>query len=71
VGMELHELSKEGKWGEMYGLVTDEMVDAFAIEAPPEELAGEIRDTYGGVADRVQLEFDPSEPFWADVVDAL
>ncbi|PSP98182.1 LLM class F420-dependent oxidoreductase [Halobacteriales archaeon QS_4_70_19] len=71
VGMELHELSKEGKWGEMHGLVTDEMVDAFAVEAPPEELADEIRDVYGGVADRVQLEFDPTEPFWEDVVGAL
>ncbi|WP_276259781.1 TIGR03617 family F420-dependent LLM class oxidoreductase [Haloglomus litoreum] len=71
IGPELHELSKEGQWGEMQRLVTDEMVEAFAVEAPPEELADEIRETYGGIADRVQLEFDPTEPFWEDVVGAL
>lgn len=70
VGMELHELSKEDKWGEMTELVTDEMVDAFAIRGPPEELGEEISDTYGGVADRVQLQFDGSD-YWTDVLEDL
>ncbi len=70
VGMELHELSKEGNWDEMTELVTDEMLDAFAVRAPPEDLADEILDSYGGVADRVQLTFDGSD-YWADVLEAL
>jgi probable F420-dependent oxidoreductase len=66
VGMELHELSKDGKWEEMAELVTPEMVDAFAIEAPPEDLADEILDKYGGVADRIQLSYVGSD-YWEDV----
>lgn len=68
IGEELHELSKDGEWERMTDLVTDEMVAAFAIEAPPAELADEVRSTYGGVADRVQLEFDPREEYWLEAV---
>lgn len=71
VGPELHELSLDGKWDEMTALVTDEMVDAFAVDAPPAELADELRAEYGDVADRIQVEFDPDQEFWADVVDEL
>jgi probable F420-dependent oxidoreductase len=70
IGMELHELSKDDEWAEMTELVTDEMVDAFAIRAPPEDLADELLDSYGGVADRVQLQFDGSD-YWADVLEDL
>lgn len=70
VGMKLHELSKDDAWQEMAEMVTDDMLAAFAIDAPPEDLADEILDKYGGVADRVQLGFDGSE-FWADVLSDL
>ena len=70
IGKELHELSKDDEWERMTELVTDEMVDAFAIRAPPKELGEEILDTYGGVADRVQLQFDGSD-YWADVLGDL
>jgi probable F420-dependent oxidoreductase len=70
IGMELHELSKDDEWAEMTELITDEMVDAFAIRAPPAELGEEIIATYGGVADRVQLQFDGSD-YWADVLEDL
>ncbi|OLZ42146.1 LLM class F420-dependent oxidoreductase [Natrinema saccharevitans] len=63
VGEELHDLSTDGKWEEMAGLVTDEMVSTFAIEAPPEELLAEARAVYGGIADRVVLPLDHGEAF--------
>lgn len=53
IGMELHELSREGRWSEMSGLVTDEMVETFAIEAQPGGLVDAIMEEYGGIADRV------------------
>lgn len=58
VGMELHELSKDGKWQEMGELITEDMLDAFAIRADPEDLLDETRDIYGDVADRVVLPLD-------------
>lgn len=53
IGMDLHELSREGKWEEMSGLVTDEMVDTFAVESPPSNLLDELTRVYGDVADRI------------------
>lgn len=70
VGSELHELSKRDEWAEMRELVTDEMVDAFAIEASVDELADEIRDKYSGVADRIMVDFDGAR-YWEDVIEAL
>lgn len=63
IGMELHELSREVKWAEMSKLVTDEMVDTFAIEAQPSELVDEIIQTYGGIADRVVAPLEYGEKF--------
>lgn len=54
-GMELHELSKENRFGEMAELVTDEMVDTFAVQAPLTDLVDEVKDTYGGIADRIRV----------------
>jgi Coenzyme F420-dependent N5,N10-methylene tetrahydromethanopterin reductase and related flavin-dependent oxidoreductases len=67
-GRELHELSKEGKWEEMAGLVTDEMMDAFAVEAHPDELADALTETYGDLADRVSLALDLEDPALAEQV---
>ena len=63
VGIELHELSKEGKWEAMADLVTDEMLAAFAVEARPHGLLSAVEDAYGGIADRVVVpvrHVDPS-----------
>jgi len=55
IGMELHELSKEDKWGEMAELIDDEILDAFAIRAEPDELLDAVEEEYGGIVDRVSL----------------
>jgi len=68
--MELHELSKEGKWMEMAGLITDEMIEALTVRAPPADLADEILDKYGDVADRVLLKFT-GEDYWQDDLEDL
>jgi probable F420-dependent oxidoreductase len=70
-GRELWELSKEGQWGEMTNLITDEMVAEFAVEARLDEIAGAVRDEYDGIADRVLLDVDEGfegQPFWRDIV---
>jgi len=71
-GRELWELSKEGAWGKMVGLVTDEMVEEFAVEAPIDEIAATVRDEYDGVADRVVFDMDTGfegQEFWRDIVE--
>jgi probable F420-dependent oxidoreductase len=52
---ELRRLTKEGRWGEMGGLVDDEVVRTFAIVAEPDRVADAVEARFGGLADRVGL----------------
>ncbi|HEX6235998.1 MAG TPA: LLM class F420-dependent oxidoreductase [Acidimicrobiales bacterium] len=52
---ELNRLSKEGRWGEMGDLVGDEVLDAFAVVAPLDEVADALRARWGGVLDRLSF----------------
>ena len=54
---ELNAMSKQGRWAEMGGLVTDDMLDAFAIVGPPEEIAGRLRARYGDIIDRTSAAY--------------
>jgi hypothetical protein len=49
----LHRKSVEGDWAGMAALVTDEMLAAFAVEAPLEGLAEALRARYAGILDRL------------------
>jgi hypothetical protein len=55
VGERLHRLTREGKWGEMAGAVTDEMLDALVPAAPYSEIAAVLREVYGGLATRINF----------------
>jgi len=71
-------LSRRGAWDDMRALIDDEMLDTFAVVAPPEDLASAIKARYAGLADRLMIyrAFDPDdiESFWApllkDMADA-
>jgi probable F420-dependent oxidoreductase len=52
---ELTELSKKGEWVAMGGLITDEILDAFAVVGPPEHVAKELPRRYGDVLDRLNF----------------
>ncbi|WP_067887748.1 TIGR03617 family F420-dependent LLM class oxidoreductase [Nocardia vaccinii] len=53
-------LSKAGRWAEMAPLITDEMLDAFAIIAPPHELPSRIVDRFAGLLTRLSLTLPPT-----------
>jgi probable F420-dependent oxidoreductase len=48
-------LSKKRAWGEMPGLISDEMVETFALVVPPDQLSDALRARYAGLADRISL----------------
>ena len=50
---ELNVLSKQGKWAEMGTLITDEIIEAFAVVAEPQKLATGLKARYGDIVDRV------------------
>ena len=74
-GERLGVLAREKRWREMPGLVTDEMLGAFAVEAPPEELGPALEERYEGLIDRVSL-YLPLVPgerdeFWRKVIGSF
>jgi len=62
VGQTLHELSLKGEWAKMADLVSDEMLDTFAVVGPHDEVAGRIRERFGDLLDEVVLSTVASSP---------
>jgi probable F420-dependent oxidoreductase len=60
VGRELHRLSLEGKWREMPGLVSDEMLEHFAIVAIGDELAPKLKQGSEGIFTTILLDGAPA-----------
>ena len=51
----LSALAARGEWAAMTALISDEMLDTFAVSAPLAELAEPLRARYAGLLDRVAL----------------
>jgi probable F420-dependent oxidoreductase len=70
----LSALASRAKWGEMPGLVSDEMLDVFATFATQDELPTALLNRYKGLADRLTLyiPFVPGErdAFWYNLIKA-
>jgi probable F420-dependent oxidoreductase len=70
---ELNALSKKGSWVEMGNLITDEILDTFAVVGEPEQIAPELLRRYGDVVQRVSFyapyKSDPDR--WRQVLAAL
>ena len=67
---ELNRLSKQGAWKEMGKVITDDILDAFAVRGAAAELPGLVLARYGDLVDRLSFyapyRTDPET--WADVV---
>lgn len=53
VAEELSALAARKRWGDMPALITDEMVETFAIVAPPDQVGQAALDRYTGLVDRI------------------
>jgi hypothetical protein len=56
LGKELHRLSLEGKWREMPELISDEMLEEFAVVAIGDELAPKLRERSEGFLTTILLD---------------
>jgi probable F420-dependent oxidoreductase len=69
----LNSLSKSGKWAEMGSLITDEVLETFAVVGEPESIAPELHKRYGDVIQRISFyapyKSDPER--WSKVMSAL
>ena len=59
---ELNLLSKQGKWDEMGTLISDEILEAFAVVGEPEEVVPIIKARFGGLVDRLGVSFPGLNP---------
>ena len=75
VGEQLSRLASAKRWNEMGALISDEMLDVFAVQAAPEQLGQALRARYEGVLDRVAcyMPFLPGEldDTWRQAVAAV
>jgi probable F420-dependent oxidoreductase len=53
VGEQLSALAARGKWGEMPALVSDEMLETFAVVAAWNDVADRVKARYAGLVDRI------------------
>jgi probable F420-dependent oxidoreductase len=70
---ELNTLSKKGEWGTMAGLIDDEVLDAFAVVAPVDEVAAGVRGRFGDIVDRFSFyaPFPMDKDRWRSVLAGL
>lgn len=74
-GMKLHQLSVDGKWRELPALITDEMLEEWAIIATYDEFAAKVKQRCSGIFDTILLDLPPkmreNETWLRGVVQAL
>ena len=72
IARQLSALASQGKWGDMPGLIDDEMLTTFAVVTDESHLAAALKEKYAGLADRIALylPFMPGEKdsFWEKLV---
>ncbi len=73
VHKELNTLSKQGRWDDMTGLISDEILQSIAVVGPRNEIATLITERLDGIADSVSLTHNryPDPGYWADTVQEL
>jgi probable F420-dependent oxidoreductase len=68
-------LAARGRWGEMPAVISDEMLEVFAVLAPSGDLPARLLERYRGIADRLglYLPFVPGErdAWWRDLLTGL
>jgi probable F420-dependent oxidoreductase len=62
---QLNQLSRRQEWAEMGNLITDDVLDAFAVSGTPAQVAAKVRQRFGDVIDRISL-YTPQQPSAAE-----
>ena len=69
---ELNRMSKQGQWVEMADVIDDAMLGTFGVVAEPQDLAGAVAASYGGLIDRMSFgQGHRAGGPWAEVRESL
>jgi alkanesulfonate monooxygenase SsuD/methylene tetrahydromethanopterin reductase-like flavin-dependent oxidoreductase (luciferase family) len=71
VARQLQALSRAQRWEEMPGLVSDDMLDTYAVIGTHDEIAGKLRARYGGLATHLEFTMPLASPADADILREL
>ncbi|MGZ5120996.1 MAG: LLM class flavin-dependent oxidoreductase, partial [Burkholderiales bacterium] len=75
ISAQLHRKSMSGDWEAMADLISDEMLDTFAVIGKSNEIGRKLRERYTGLIDRVALYVPPQtsllEQRWAMLAKEL
>ena len=71
VGQRLHEMSLKGEWDRLPGLITDEILETYAVVGEYDEVAGKIRERSGGVLDEVSFDMELASPADTDALKSI
>jgi hypothetical protein len=70
---ELNTLSKQGEWVKMGELIDDDVLDAFAVVAPIDQVAARVKERFGTIVDRFSFyapyKMPPDD--WRSVLDGF
>jgi probable F420-dependent oxidoreductase len=61
VGRKLHALTREGRWDDMKGLISDEIIDTLVPQGSYDEIARILLDLYGPIVERITFPM-PDDP---------
>ena len=65
------EMARAGKWQAMGELVTDQMLEQYAVVGTPDEVPAKLAERFGGVVSRIQLDEEWFEELSDDDIGAL
>jgi probable F420-dependent oxidoreductase len=70
---ELNGLSKRGEWAKMAELISDDVLDAFAVVAEPSGVAKSVRERFGDLIDRFSFyaPYHLEPETWAEVLSGF
>jgi alkanesulfonate monooxygenase SsuD/methylene tetrahydromethanopterin reductase-like flavin-dependent oxidoreductase (luciferase family) len=77
LGERLNRLIREGRWGDLWQEISDEMLEQIAVVAPPDELPYKVKERYAGLLDRVGYYFpfvpgeDDKQMMWDNAARAF
>lgn len=59
---ELNQMSKRGEWVAMGDLISDEILNTFAVVGEPDKIVPLIKERYSGLVDRISINFSYAPP---------
>lgn len=71
VAPKLNELAARGDWAEMPKLITDEMLEAYAVAGTYENIADKVRERFGGLLDRVAFNVPFDDSTWRKLCERM